>query len=37
MDDKFLNPFDVDPADEYMHEPQAIANWTEYCYFYGGG
>ena len=36
MDPQFLNPFNVDPGEEYMHEPQAIANWTEYCYFYGG-
>ncbi|MET0986312.1 MAG: hypothetical protein ABW034_12985 [Steroidobacteraceae bacterium] len=36
MDEKFLNPFTVDPTEEYMHEPQPVANWVEYCYFYGG-
>jgi hypothetical protein len=36
MDPQLLNPFNVDPGEEYMHEPQAVANWTEYCYFYGG-
>jgi hypothetical protein len=36
MDDELLNPFHVDPAEEYMHAPQAVPNWTEYCYFYGG-
>ncbi len=36
MDPNLLNPFDVDPTEEYMHEPQRVPNWTEYCYFYGG-
>src|SRR5450631_214271 len=36
VDNALLNPFDVDPTEEYMHTPQRMPNWTEYCYFYGG-
>jgi hypothetical protein len=36
VDQRLLNPFEVDPSEEYMHAPQPVRNWTEYCYFYGG-
>jgi hypothetical protein len=34
--DSLLNPYLVEPSEEYMHDPAPVANWTEYCYFYGG-
>jgi hypothetical protein len=35
LDDKLLNPFGIDPADELPHAAQDVANWTEYVYFMG--
>ena len=35
IDDKFLNPFEIDPAVELPFARQPVNNWTEYCYFYG--
>ena len=34
IDDRLLNPFDVDPALEFPHPPQDAENWTEYQYFF---
>jgi hypothetical protein len=35
IDEKFLNPFGIDPSVELPHARQPVPNWTEYCYFFG--
>jgi hypothetical protein len=35
LEDTLLNPFEIDPVNELPHVAAAVANWTEYVYFFG--
>ena len=35
LTDDLLNPFNIDRADELMHEAQPVKHWTEYVYLLG--